>query len=91
MGRLIDVDEVKIAIYHAFAPYQREWAETLLKVNNAIDSTKTAYNPEAVVYELEKNSHGYTTVSDLGISSVGRKVYLKDAIEIVREGGVKRR
>ena len=86
MGRLIDVDEVKIAIYHAFAPYQREWAETLLKVNNAIDSTKTAYDPEAVVQQLKQN---HVVIIDDYTEEYEDVVFLEEAIDIVRNGGVK--
>ena len=53
------------------------------------DCPLIAYNVDAVVAELEENSYEYTTVSDLGIPTTGRKMYLKDAIEIVRKGGVK--
>lgn len=62
-----------------------DYGESFL-LRNDVAKAPTAYDIEAVVKELEENSYEYTTVSDLGIPSTGRKIYLKDAIEIVRKG-----
>lgn len=54
----------------------------------AINSWNTRKPMEAIVERLEEVSHEYITEpSDLGFTTKGRRVYLKDAIEIVKEEG----
>lgn len=54
-----------------------------------LDNQPTAYDINKVMEQLKENSHAYKTEpDDLGDVTIGHKVYLKDAMEIVKSGGV---
>lgn len=98
MSRLIDADELnaikeKLRVFDDFisamtrqyadehqAIYEH-WIDCRYDIENAIEKLPTAYDVEKVVVELEKESYQEYCDSQ-------RIVDLKDAIDIVKRGGV---
>ena len=58
------------------------------KKEEAIKAWNTRKPLERIVERLEEESYEYTTApTDLGFVTKGRKLYLKDAIKIIKEEG----
>lgn len=86
MGRLIDIDNLKgCAIIrptsHESIEHIKQCGDDVLNHNDI----PTAYNVEKVVAELEKAESVKTFGS---LNSGNRLIPVKDAIDIVRKGGV---
>lgn len=77
MGRLIDADKLKHVIHCAYSDD--------LEILEKIDEQPTAFNVDKVVKQLEKRS---ALARPVGWSKAYEIIMLKNAIEIVKEGGV---
>lgn len=77
MGRLIDADKLKHVIHCAYSDD--------LEILEKIDEQPTAFNVDKVVKQLEKRS---ALARPVGWSKAYEIIILKDAIEIVKKGGV---
>lgn len=81
--RLIDADILINAVAESFAPYQREWAETIHKIAKVIENQPTAYNVNKVVEQLEELKEESLKLWDGNSRYKG----FTQAIEIVKEEG----
>lgn len=80
MGRLIDADKFKGKV---IASHTGSGVIKLI----AIDEVPTAYDPDKVVEQLEKDSYEETQ-DDMNPYDASKVVNLKRAIKIVKAGGV---
>ena len=66
--------------------------ELQIRIFGIINNQPTAYDPEAVVAELERNANEkfelYTLSSGMNFRASGMSDAFKEAIDIVRKGGV---
>ena len=92
MGRLIDADELILHLNdYALqeAPFRGESADTYNVIENcikAVDEQPTAYDVDKVAREIRRNSgNGYRDVDGDYIPPM---IETKEAIEIVKQGGV---
>lgn len=83
MSRLIDADELLARIRLNYNNHQNITAGAMKDI---IDTTKTAYNVDKVVSELEECSDKYKSSSCE--YEQGKAFSYKNAIDIVRKGGV---
>lgn len=89
MGRLIDAENFSKAMKDYFTDmithhkYNVDCVDCNADLQHLLDEQPTAYDVDKVVEELESNS--FITVN---ISVEKEVVLLKDAIEIVKQGGV---
>lgn len=77
MGRLIDADKLKHVIHCAYSDD--------LEILEKIDEQPTVFDVDKVVEQLENRS---ALARPVGWSKAYEIIILKDAIEIVKEGGV---
>ena len=86
MGRLIDAEVVKKRLSEL--RFKGELAEYDAEIHNVfesvVDTTKTAYDVEKVVDELEGKIEMTWKHDYLG----GKKDAFKEAIEVIRKGGI---
>jgi GTP cyclohydrolase III len=91
MGRLIDVDELLARIRLNYNNHQNI---TACAMKDIINTTKTAYDIEKVVAELEEYKSLYAELqskhnnANIVSAYVGKEQAIDCAIDIVRKGGV---
>lgn len=84
--RLIDADKLKEAIEEEKDDNDYMCRLCLESIKEIIDEQPTAYDVDKVVEQLENRS---TLARPVGWSKAYEIIMLKDAIEIVKEGGKK--
>ena len=82
MGRLIDADKLKDE--RRTLPMMSNWGEMLISL--LIDEQPTAYDIDRVIEQLEKVS--FVDVDEEYADDGQRMLFLHDAIEIVKKGGI---
>ena len=82
MGRLIDADKLKDE--RRTLPMMSNWGEILISL--LIDDQPTAYDIEYVIEQLENVS--FVDVDEEYAGDGQRMLFLHDAIEIVKKGGI---
>lgn len=82
MGRLIDADRLKDELITL--PMMSNWGEMLISL--LIDEQPTAYDIDRVIEQLEKVS--FIDVDEEYADDGQRMLFLHDAIEIVKKGGI---
>ena len=82
MSRLIDADKLKDE--RRTLPMMSNWGEILISL--LIDDQPTAYDIEYVIEQLEKVS--FVDVDEEYADDGQRMLFLHDAIEIVKKGGI---
>lgn len=82
MGRLIDADKLKDE--RRTLPMMSNWGEMLISL--LIDEQPTAYDIDRVIEQLEKVS--FIDVDEEYADDGQRMLFLHDAIEIVKKGGI---
>lgn len=82
MGRLIDADRLKDE--RRTLPMMSNWGEILISL--LIDEQPIAYDIDRVIEQLEKVS--FIDVDEEYADDGQRMLFLHDAIEIVKKGGV---
>lgn len=85
MGRLIDADKLKADLEKAISKNEDMDCLDFLRVASVIDAQPTAYDPDKVVRQLEDRS---TLSRPVGWTKSYEIITLKDAVEIVKGGGV---
>lgn len=85
MGRLIDADKSKADLEKAISKNEDMDCLDFLRVASVIDAQPTAYDPDKVVAKLEDRS---TLSRPVGWTKSYEIITLKDAVEIVKGGGV---
>lgn len=85
MGRLIDADKLKADLEKAISKNEDMDCLDFLRAASAIDAQPTAYDPDKVVEQLEDRS---TLSRPVGWTKSYEIITLKDAVEIVKGGGV---
>ena len=85
MGRLIDADKLKADLEKAISKNEDMDCLDFLRVASVIDAQPTAYDPDKVVAKLEDRS---TLSRPVGWTKSYEIITLKDAVEIVKGGGV---
>ena len=81
--RLIDADKLKDE--RRTLPMMSNWGEILISL--LIDEQPTAYDIDRVIEQLEKVS--FIDVDEEYADDGQRMLFLHDAIEIVKKGGIK--
>ena len=82
MGRLIDADKLKDE--RRTLPMMSNWGEMLISL--LIDEQPTAYDIDRVIEQLENVS--FVDVDEEYADDGQRMLFLHDAIEIVKKGGI---
>ena len=82
MGRLIDADKLKDE--RRTLPMMSNWGEMLISL--LIDEQPTAYDIDRVIEQLENVS--FVDVDEEYAGDGQRMLFLHDAIEIVKKGGI---
>ena len=82
MSRLIDADKLKDE--RRTLPIMSNWGEILISL--LIDEQPTAYDLEYVIEQLKKVS--FVDVDEEYAGDGQRMLFLHDAIEIVKKGGI---
>ena len=82
MGRLIDADKLKNKL--KTLPIMSNWGEAFMP--SLIDKQSIAYDIDKVIEQLEKVS--FVDVDEEYADDGQRMLFLHDAIEIVKKGGV---
>ena len=82
MGRLIDADRLKDE--RRTLPMMSNWGEILISL--LIDDQPTAYDIEYVIEQLENVS--FVDIDEEYADDGQRMLFLHDAIEIVKKGGI---
>ena len=82
MGRLIDADKLKDE--RRTLPMMSNWGEMLISL--LIDEQPTAYDIDRVIEQLEKVS--FVDIDEEYADDGQRMLFLHDAIEIVKKGGI---
>ena len=82
MGRLIDADKLKDE--RRTLPMMNNWGEMLISL--LIDEQPTAYDIDRVIEQLEKVS--FIDVDEEYADDGQRMLFLHDAIEIAKKGGI---
>ena len=82
MGRLIDADRLKDE--RRTLPMMSNWGEILISL--LIDEQPIAYDIDRVIEQLEKVS--FVDVDEEYADDGQRMLFLHDAIEIVKKGGI---
>ena len=87
MGRLIDADKLKADLEKAISKNEDMDCLDFLRVASFIDAQPTAYDPDKVVEQLEKEKNPLYREDG---SLMGERTVIKidKAIEIVKGGGV---
>ena len=82
MGRLIDADKLKDE--RRTLPMMSNWGEMLISL--LIDEQPTAYDIDRVIEQLKKVS--FVDIDEEYADDGQRMLFLHDAIEIVKKGGI---
>ena len=82
MGRLIDADKLKDE--RRTLPMMSNWGEMLISL--LIDEQPTAYDIDRVIEQLENVS--FVDIDEEYADDGQRMLFLHDAIEIVKKGGI---
>ena len=82
MGRLIDADKLKDE--RRTLPMMSNWGEMLISL--LIDEQPTAYYIDRVIEQLENVS--FVDIDEEYADDGQRMLFLHDAIEIVKKGGI---
>lgn len=85
MGRLIDADKIKTALEEAISKNEDMDCLDFLRISSVIDAQPTAYDVDKVVQQLDDRS---TLSRPVGWSKFYQIILLKDAIKIVKDGGI---
>lgn len=83
--RMIDADELKTQLYESIMVNEDMDCLDFLRVESLIDAQPTAYDVDKVVQQLDDRS---TLSRPVGWSKFYQIILLKDAIKIVKDGGI---
>lgn len=83
--RMIDADELKTQLYEGIMVNEDMDCLDFLRVESLIDAQPTAYDVDKVVQQLDDRS---TLSRPVGWSKFYQIILLKDAIKIVKDGGI---
>lgn len=83
--RMIDADELKTQLYESIMVNEDMDCLDFLRVESLIDEQPTAYDVDKVVQQLDDRS---TLSRPVGWSKFYQIILLKDAIKIVKDGGI---
>ena len=82
---MIDADELKTQLYEGIMVNEDMDCLDFLRVESLIDAQPTAYDVDKVVQQLDDRS---TLSRPVGWSKFYQIILLKDAIKIVKDGGI---
>ena len=85
MGSLIDADKLKADLEKAISKNEDMDCLDFLRISSVIDAQPTAYDVDKVVQQLDDRS---TLSRPVGWSKFYQIILLKDAIKIVKDGGI---
>lgn len=83
--RMIDADELKTQLYDSIMVNEDMDCLDFLRVESLIDAQPTAYDVDKVVQQLDDRS---TLSRPVGWAKFYQIILLKDAIKIVKDGGI---